>query len=192
MQIDRLFRYLKKSGRWENTVVVITGDHGQAFYEHGFAAHASAIFNEVMKVPLIIRAPGLNPAIDARPAQHVDILPTILDLLGLPAHPSAQGVSLVEPRVNVNRSIYLVAQTPLAHQYGIVRSRFKLVYDGESRRYTLYDLASDPGETNDVSATHKEDVHDLASRLQTWRKLQIDYYADRTLHSREYPPIIAD
>ena len=192
MQIDRLFRYLKKSGRWENTVVVLTGDHGQAFYEHGFAAHASAIYNEVMKVPLIIRAPQLNPGIDARPAQHVDILPTILALLGLPAHPSAQGVSLVEPRVNENRSIYLVAQTPLAHQYGIVRSRFKLVYDGESRRYALYDLVSDPGETKDVAASHKEDVHDLANRLQTWRKLQIDYYADRTLHSREYPPIIAD
>jgi arylsulfatase A-like enzyme len=134
----------------------------------------------------------LNPGIDARPAQHVDILPTILALLGLPAHPSAQGVSLVEPRVNENRSIYLVAQTPLAHQYGIVRSRFKLVYDGESRRYALYDLVSDPGETKDVAASHKEDVHDLANRLQTWRKLQIDYYADRTLHSREYPPIIAD
>jgi len=192
MQIDRLFRYLKKSGRWENTVVVLTGAHGQAFYEHGFAAHASAIYNEVMKVPLIIRAPQLNPGIDARPAQHVDILPTILALLGLPAHPSAQGVSLVEPRVNENRSIYLVAQTPLAHQYGIVRSRFKLVYDGESRRYALYDLVSDPGETKDVAASHKEDVHDLANRLQTWRKLQIDYYADRTLHSREYPPIIAD
>jgi arylsulfatase A-like enzyme len=191
-QISRLIKYLQKKGLWERTLVVVTGDHGQAFYEHGFTSHAGAIFNEVMKVPLIIRAPGLKPGLDERPAQHVDILPSILDLLALPSHPSCQGISLFDPNPNPNRSIYMLAQTPLAHQYGIVRSRFKLVYDEERRQYSLYDLAADPTEKNDLAASRSTLVQELAIRLQTWRKLQIDYYADRSLYSREYPPIVAE
>ena len=191
-QLSRLFTHLQNKGLWDRTVVVVTGDHGQAFYEHGFAAHANAIYNEVMAVPLIIRAPGLKPGIDNRPAQHVDILPSVLDLLGLPPHPSSQGVTLFDPQPNPNRSIYLVAQTTLAHQYGMVRSRFKLIYDANSRQYFLYDLAADPGEMNEIGATNPEILKEMASRLQTWRKLQIDYYADRVLHSREYPPLLAD
>ena len=191
-QISRLLKYLEKKGLWERTLVVVTGDHGQAFYEHGFTSHAGAIFNEVMKVPLIIRAPGLKPGLDERPAQHVDILPSILDLLGLPSHPSCQGISLFHANPNPDRSIYMLAQTPLAHQYGIIRSRFKLIYDEERRQYSLYDLAADPTEKNDLAASRSTLVEELAMRLQTWRKLQIDYYADRSLYSREYPPIVAE
>jgi arylsulfatase A-like enzyme len=190
-QIGRLFEYLKTRGLWQNTIVVVTGDHGQAFYEHGFAAHASALFDEVMKVPLIIRAPGVQPGVDGRPAQHVDIAPSILDLLGLPTHPSFQGTSLfgsVQPK----RALYMVTQTPLALQYGIVRSGFKLIQDERQRQYFLYDLTRDPGETTDIAASQSALVRELADRLQTWRTLQIGYYSDPVLQAREYPPILGD
>ena len=59
-QIQRFIQHLTIKNKWDNTLVIITGDHGQAFYEHGFASHASAIFDEVMRVPLIVRAPGLK------------------------------------------------------------------------------------------------------------------------------------
>jgi arylsulfatase A-like enzyme len=191
-QIARLFEYLKRKGIWDNTVIVLTGDHGQAFYEHGFASHASAIFNEVMKVPIVIRAPGLKPGIEDRLAQHVDIAPSITGLLGLPVHPSFQGIDLLNSIPDPKRSVYMVAQTPLAYQYGIVRSGFKLIYDEHEQRYSLYDLTSDPGELADIAAAQPERVNDLAKRLQTWRTLQIEYYADKTLQTGEYPPILAD
>jgi arylsulfatase A-like enzyme len=191
-QIARLFQYLKAHGMWDNTVIVLTGDHGQAFYEHGFASHASAIFNEVMKVPIIIRAPGLKPGIEDRLAQHVDIAPSIVGLLGSPVHPSFQGIDLLNSVPDPKRSVYMVAQTPLAYQYGIVRSGFKLIYDEHERRYSLYDLAADPGELADIAASQPELVEELSKRLQTWRTLQIEYYADKELHTREYPPILAD
>jgi arylsulfatase len=191
-QIARLFEYLKSKGIWDNTVIVLTGDHGQAFYEHGFASHASAIFNEVMKVPIIIRAPGVKPGIEDRLAQHVDIAPSILGSLGLPVHPSFQGIDLLNSVPDPKRSAYMVAQTPLAYQYGIVRSGFKLIYDERERRYLLYDLAADPGERADMAASQPQRVNELAKRLQTWRTLQIEYYSDKALHSREYPPILAD
>jgi arylsulfatase A-like enzyme len=191
-QIARLFDYLDKRGQWQNTLVVVTGDHGQAFYEHGFASHASALFDEVMKVPLIVRAPGLKAGGDSRPAQHADTAPSILKLLGLPTHPSFQGVSLFETAPMSNRTVYLVAQTPLAFQYGLVRSGFKLIYDDRQRQYSLYNLAIDPGEKIDLAGSKPLVLKELANRLQAWRKLQIDYYADRVLQAREYPPILAD
>jgi arylsulfatase len=191
-QIGRLFQYLRDKNKWGNTLIVVTGDHGQAFYEHGFASHASAIFDEVMRVPLIIRAPGLKAGLDSRLAQHVDIAPSIVGLLGLPTHPSFQGTDLLNTVAEPKRSAYMVAQTPLAYQYGIVRSGFKLIYDEREGRYSLFNLAADPDEKLDVAGSHPTLVNDLAKRLQTWRTLQIDYYADKRLQTQEYPPIIAD
>jgi len=191
-QIAQLFEYLKSKGMWDNTIIVLTGDHGQAFYEHGFASHASAIFNEVMKVPLVIRAPQLKPGTDDRVAQHVDIAPSIKGLLGLPVHPSFQGIDLLNTAPDPKRSAYMVAQTPLAYQYGIVRSGHKLIYDERESSYSLYDLVADPDEKTDLAAAKPALVQDLAKRLQTWRTLQIEYYADKSLQAREYPPILAD
>ncbi len=191
-QIARLFQHLRSRGLWERTLIVLTGDHGQAFYEHGFAAHAGAIFNEVMKVPLIVQAPGMQPGLDDRLAQHADLSPSILDLLGLPPHPSHQGISLFSAKANPNRSIYMVAQTPQAYQYGIVRNRFKLIYDEWAYQYQLYDLISDPAEENNLTNEKPDLVRDMAQRLQAWRKLQIDYYANQAVHSRQYPPVLVD
>jgi arylsulfatase A-like enzyme len=86
----------------------------------------------------------------------------------------------------------MVAQTPLAYQYGIVRSGFKLIYDEHEQRYSLYNLTADPGEHVDIAASQPDRVQELAKRLQTWRTLQIEYYADRQLHTKEYPPTLAD
>jgi arylsulfatase len=191
-QITRLVEYLKKRGHWDQTIIVVTSDHGQAFYEHGFAAHGGPLFDELMRVPLIIRAPSLPGGIEKRPAQHVDVPPTILSLLGLRPHPSFQGVDLFEPLSSSTRSIYMVAQTPLTHQYGIIRSGFKLIYDELQQQYSLYDLNSDPEENFNIAPSKPTLLRELARRLLTWRKQQIDYYNDKTLHSREYPPILAD
>jgi len=191
-QIARLFESLRQNELWDRTIVVLTGDHGQAFYEHGFAAHGGPISDEVMRVPLVIRAPGMAPGLDRQPTQHVDVPPSVLDLLGLPPHPSFQGTDLFSSNVNPDRSIYMVVQTPSAYQYGIVRSNWKLIYDEWKENYLLYNLTSDPAEKIDLAAAQPEVLKDLARRLHTWRKLQIDYYADTSRQTREYPPILQD
>ena len=191
-QIQRFIRHLKLKNKWDNTLVIITGDHGQAFYEHGFASHASGIYDEVMRVPLIVRAPGLKAGRENRLAQHVDIAPSITGLLGLPNHPSFQGIDLFATPENPGRAAYMVAQTPDAYQYGIVRAGFKLIFDERLREHRLFNLETDPGEKQDLAATEPVIVKELATRLNTWRKLQIDYYSDPTVQKREYPPILND
>ncbi len=192
-QLSRLLGHLEESGLLEETVIVVTSDTGQAFYEHGFVAHGSRMFNEVMRVPLFFHEPGGAPVIDERPAQHIDVPPTLLGILGLPPHPAFQGRDLRNAEGEWRwRSRYLVAQTPLAHEYAIVRNGFKLLYDAERDSSLLFNVDEDPGERVDLAATYGGLVEELRSRLDTWRDAQIGYYRDIALHSRYYPPVLAD
>ena len=191
-QIAVLFDYLKKSKLWDETILVVTSDTGQAFYEHDFASHASQLYDEVMKVPLLIRAPQLEPALDKRPAQHIDVPPSILHLLGLPSHPGFQGVSLFEEQWNPDRSLYMVVQTALAYQHAMIRGDMKLIYDEQERIYEAFHLAADPGEKSDLAPFQPKLVESMAGRLHRWYREQIDYYADESRHRREYPPVLSD
>jgi arylsulfatase A-like enzyme len=191
-QIARLFDHLRRRGLWETTVFVIGGDNGEAFYEHGFAAHASWLFDEVVKVPMIIRAPGLAPGLDDRPSMFLDIPPSLLELLNLPPHPSFQGISLFEPRPNRARSIYMIVQTPLAYETAIVRDGFKLHFAEREDKYFLNDLVNDPREMIDLAPERPQLVQQLAARLHRWRDEQLAYYADIERQKREYPPVLED
>ncbi len=190
-QLGKLIDHLKRSGKWNRTIVLVTGDTGQAFYEHGFAAHANKIFDEAMRVPLVIRAPELGHYIDEQLAQHIDLPPTILDLLHLPPHPSFQGISLLQPAPS-KRSIYLMAQSPLAHQYAVIQSDFKYLYDANRKTALLFNLPSDPGERQNYIKQYPDVASSLSARLNTWRKVQIGYYQNVSQHMKWYPPILED
>jgi arylsulfatase A-like enzyme len=192
IQIARLFQYLKSHGQWDNTIFVIGGDNGEAFYEHGFSAHASSLFNEVVKVPMIIRAPGLAAGTDDRPAMFLDVPPSILQLLGLPPHPGFQGISLFDSQPKSDRSLYTIVQTPAAFQSAIVRSGMKLLYNEFDGRFFLYDQVNDPAEKHNLAMSRPDLVQDLDRRLRLWRQEQLAYYADVSRQSREYPPVLKD
>ncbi|MDH3223299.1 MAG: sulfatase, partial [Gemmatimonadota bacterium] len=188
-QIDRLLKALQASGQLDSTVIIVTGDTGQAFYEHGFAAHGGPLFDEVMKVPLIISTPGGGPVEDNRPSQHIDIAPTILSLLGLPPHPGHQGRSLAGETWGGERSLFLLSQAS-AHQYAVVQHGFKLIYDAERQAYLLFDLMRDPAERFDLASAQRAQVESMAVLLHTWRRSQLAYYADPRLHQDWYPPLL--
>ena len=188
LQLDHLFRRLRELGLWDRTVVIVTGDHGEAFYEHGGPAHANGIDEEVMRVPLIVRAPDLVPDIDARPTQLIDVAPSLFGLLNLPSHPSFQGEDLFSAPLRPDRPRFLLCQTGIS-QVGVVRRGFKFVREGTRGMSALYDLTRDPGQTVDVSAQHPEETRLLRALLGRWRRSQLDYYRDRSRQAVEYPPI---
>jgi len=118
--IGRLFERLTKLGEADRTLVVVTSDHGEEFGEHGGVQHAQTIYEEVLHVPLILRAPRLVPA-GVRvpgPVSLVDLLPTVLDLLGIPPPPATDGRSLVpllrDPRgTSPVRPVFFEVREPL-------------------------------------------------------------------------------
>jgi arylsulfatase A-like enzyme len=145
-----------------------------------------------MRVPLVLHGPGIPAGTDPRPAQHIDIPPTILDALSLPPHPGFQGVSLLAPDPDPSRARYLMAQSPLAHQYAVVRDDFKLVYDVRRDQTLMVDLSQDPGERKNLATRDPDRAAALRGRLDAWRAHQLQYYRDPREQVRSYPPVLDD
>lgn len=190
-QLGWLIQHLKDIGAWENTILVVTGDTGQAFMEHGFIAHGRDLYNEVVQIPLVVRAPGLGPGTNDELARHIDVPPTILGLLGLPPHPSFHGVDLLNAPPGT-RSAYLLVHTSMARQYAVVRNGMKLIKDVNRGRTLLYDLERDPGEKHDISRLRPALAAELEARIDTWVGETLAYYGDRERQARELPPAFTD
>jgi arylsulfatase A-like enzyme len=84
------FERLRASGRLEDTVVIVTSDHGEEFGEHGQIGHQRTLYREALRIPLILVAPGLEPRRVASSASLVDVVPTVLDLLGVRTPPRSR------------------------------------------------------------------------------------------------------
>lgn len=189
-QLARLFDYLRESALMDHTVIVVSADTGTAFQEHGMNGNAADLFNEVVKVPLIIHAPGRGPGEVDDLVQHIDVPPSILQLLGLPPHPAFQGTSVFSPMHSSEGPAFLVSQTPLTREYAIVRGDRKLILDVRRGRRYLYNLATDPGEHRDILGEDPGVEQDLLQQLRAWIGLQLTYYDDPSLYLRYYPPVI--
>ncbi|MDF1822728.1 MAG: sulfatase-like hydrolase/transferase [Alcanivoracaceae bacterium] len=98
-QIGRVLDHLRQRGLLDNTVVVVTGDHGEAFMEHGRWGHNSAFTREQMWTPLVLHVPGRAPAVHTGPTSHLDLVPTLMPLLGVenPPQDYALGQNLFNP-----------------------------------------------------------------------------------------------
>ncbi len=188
-QIGRLVDFLKNTGRWDRTLLVVSADTSTFFYG-GFLGNGGWLYDEVVHVPLLIKAPGLEPGDDIRLVQHVDVLPTITGLLGLGQHPSFQGIDLFdESAYSKNRAVYMVAQSPISYQYGMMKDGWKIIYDRRSRKYLLY---REPYLEKNVLSGNIEIGESMAQQLQAWVALQIGYYSSRDEMKEYYPPVIVD
>ena len=93
--LGKLFRYLDKR-QWEDrAVIILTADHGESMGEHGEPTHGYFAYNSTLRIPLIVKAPGFKPSRVDQNASHIDIFPTVCELLGAAAPPVLQGISLV-------------------------------------------------------------------------------------------------
>jgi choline-sulfatase len=157
-QVGRLISFLEERQLLEHTVVVVAGDHGESLGDHGEQAHGFFIYESVMRVPFIVRAPiaAMRGRVVDDPVRLVDIMPTALELLGVPSPAPMDGRSLVPLLTGATREMglesYSEALYPL-HHFGwsdlrsLREGRFKLI---AAPRPELYDLADDPGETKNL------------------------------------------
>lgn len=189
VQLGRLFAELKKKRRWDSTVVAVLGDHGEAFYEHGFGAHGSQLFNEVTHVPLVIHAPSRPPARDTLPASSIDVMPTILGILKLPPHPAYQGVDLaLRSAKRRDRPLFTLTQTAMADEVSVEQDQWKLIFDLRHSAARVYDLAGDPGELHDVASAFPGQRDALMATMAAWWSRQIGYYRQLPATPKFYAP----
>ncbi len=152
-QLGRLLDSLEESGLADDTLVVITNDHGEELGDHGGMGHTRSMHEEILRAPLLIHYPPLFPAGKRVEAvvEHVDLAPTIVEALGLPPMSRAEGISVV-PLVTGEggRRRPLYATMDFRDQKRVVRvGRWKLTLDAKAGWKSLYDLDDDPGETRD-------------------------------------------
>ncbi len=167
-QIGRLFEKLKREGRYDSSLIVVTSDHGDGFGEHGFISHSTVPYEELVRVPLIIKLPD-NRSAGRRIGQQVrliDLLPTILDLTGVKAptdgggRADLAGCSLV-PMIRLGsrppemahcgEAVVEIAQEGAYPVVAARSERFKYIHH-QHRGDELYDLAHDPGELENLLA----------------------------------------
>lgn len=187
--VGRLFRKLKALGLYDNTLIVVTADHGEAFLEHDDAKHRASLYQELVHVPLIVRGPGIrgNRRID-RLVESVDIAPTILAAVGGQAATPMSGRSLYEALAQGTTLADAIgmAEIPAAKRYAVRDGKLKLVvWPG---RVELYDLSRDPGETRDLRSVRPEEVDRLTKllhRLLSQRSETTTKTEPLTAHERE-------
>jgi choline-sulfatase len=173
-QVGRVVQLLQSLGLYERTVLVVLGDHGESLGDHGESTHGFFIYESVNHVPFVIRAPySLTQGRRvADPVREVDVMPTILDLLGVEGPKGIPGVSLVPLMTGARRELGLDAYSetmyPL-HHYGwsdlrAIRSgRYKVI---DAPRPELYDLERDPKETTNLFEQRRTLGEGMIGRLR--------------------------
>jgi len=125
--IGNMVRMLKKKNMYSNSIIIITSDHGEEFFEHGNFTHGKSLYDEQLKVPLIIHMPGKTHKTINEIANQVDILPTILSLLEIPIPKNIDGIDLLNNKRTPNLASYAELSINQLTISSIRTSKYKLI-----------------------------------------------------------------
>lgn len=171
--IGQLAAAIDRMGIADNTLLVITGDHGEAFGEHNQLAHGFSVYDEEVHIPLLIVNRKLfpQPRVINSLGRQIDIAPTILDLLGIAEPRQWQGQSLLSG--SPPKRAYLFASDSDS-RFGLIEGNQKYIYNYDTNRGELYDLATDPTEHHDLSAdpANAATVARAHLRIEAWLQFQ--------------------
>lgn len=188
--LGELIESLKKRGLWENSLVLFTSDHGEALGDHGSIGHVQTLYDELIHVPLMIKAPtalasaGLQEELESAKDQlirHIDLTPTILDILEQPPLPGQMGRSILE---GFDDPVLLTeTHAPEAKRdlYAFRDLDFKLIYVPETDSFQMFDCRADPLELNDVFSAQGDEriewqelLRNMAKRWEQGEQAEVD------------------
>jgi arylsulfatase A-like enzyme len=187
-EIGRLLNELERRGLMDDTLIVVTADHGEGLMDHGLWTHSVDIHEESVRVPLVLHWPGHVPAKGSakEPVELVDVMPTLLDLMGISNDAGlAEGRSLApairgDAPLDPDRPVFLyrrhfgngtVDGVPVhGHQLGVRQGSWKLIHHSRGDAHELYDLEEDPGELRNLYPTRPKERQALEETLDDWRK----------------------
>ena len=168
-QIGRLLGALEARRLMKDTIVIVAGDHGESLGDHGERDHGIFVYESVLRVPLVIRAPAISPRRVGGVVRLTDVMPTVLELVHVPA-PPMDGVSLIElltgRQADLELEAYSESEYPVRLGWSPLRAlrkgRFKLI---DAPRVELYDLERDPFEEHNLYDERRATAESLARRL---------------------------
>jgi arylsulfatase A-like enzyme len=182
LYLGRLFDALQQNGLSDNTMIVVFSDHGEAFGLHRVGGersyyHLQTLYDDLIRVPLVIAAPGLAPREIDQPVGLIDIAPTVLDVLGLPIPSAFRGRSLAgalagQPLAPEAVRAEIVSAPDWPHSARALidaDGRSKIIYNVDRPRFEVYDLISDPDERHDLSRASPQVAGRLEKEMCDWQ-----------------------
>ncbi|MFB6075231.1 MAG: sulfatase [Haloarculaceae archaeon] len=166
-EIGRLRDHVRSSFDGE-TAFLVTADHGEEFGEHGGYSHNAGMYDEVMHVPLVVTDPGdVTPGSQADLVELLDVAPTCCDLAGAPVPDEYRGRSVLSA-AGSGEDAEVICETWRDEEYKLaLRTReWKFIWNRESGERELYDLADDPGETEDLAESEDAIAGEMEERLR--------------------------
>lgn len=181
--IGALIAGLEARGLYDDTLLVVVADHGEEFLEHGNLEHGKTLFDEVVRIPLIVRLPGRGRGVVV-PDQVgiIDVMPTVLDLLQVRHALPLQGISLAPAFTGgaVPARRMLFEEADIAGELFALRTgALKYIQDRRGGRRQAYDLERDPGERANLCAGDAGSCDDFAAVLEDWEGAMHDEAAHR-------------
>ncbi len=187
--LQLLLGKMKELGVLDNTLVIVISDHGEEFWDHGWTAHGQSVYQELTHCLLLMWNPELLPAARRvnEPVQLIDVMPTVLDLLGVKPADVMEGQSLVpllrgqpfkrqglvvSSRFAAPRPEGLVPENS-TDSFAIINANWKFIYRNKAaktgiKKIELYDRTSDRAEAHDVAAQHPDQVEAMMAALTQW------------------------
>jgi hypothetical protein len=184
--VGRVLDAVREAGVWGSTIVIVTSDHGEGFGEHGLPPsqrHGYHLYRNETDVPLLIRVPGVAPRVVEEPAGHVDILPTLLNALRMPADKEPQllghslfglmlgGTEAPPPTAgDLGRVVYqeVTYEGPTVRRAVVARDWHLIANVVPDDTRELYHLAADPTEERDLSGSNSAAERTLRGALGAW------------------------
>jgi arylsulfatase A-like enzyme len=162
--LGKVFDALIRRGLYDDTLIIITADHGDEFMEHGLLGHGLTLYDEMIRVPLIVKFPCPGPHCAPRivnpQVELVDVFPTVMSVLG--AKPPA---NLVGRNLSEDAAESRIAYSELFTKIALRTPERKWIYDEQDDSGELFNLAQDPGETDDLAAREPATRDFLAARV---------------------------
>ena len=175
--IGILLDYLEENKLLNNTIIVLTSDHGETLVKnHGFLRHGFGVYQEEVRVPMFFYIPNQEPRIINENVAHIDVVPTILSIMNFPLSSEFQGTEFVE-----NPEIFLSTQNQ-NFKIGTVKDNMKYILDMNTYMLEVYNLTEDLNEQNNlVKDFDDEDFYTqkYGVALFQWYDCQLDYYQNK-------------
>ncbi len=173
--IAKIIEKTKELGIYDDTIIILTSDHGEAFNEHKVLFHGTNLYNEVIKVPLIIRIPGWKPRRVKGPISLIDVAPTLLDLFEFTIPTDFEGISLRDAMLGEEEvplhpvySELLPYTNWKEHHKSLIYGDKKLIKVFTSGTSEMFDLKQDPAEQKNIAREDKESFDKLNTMLSDW------------------------
>ncbi len=191
--IGELIDYFKKRGIYDQSIIVFMADHGDAFGEHGFYSHPQKLYNELIKIPLMMKFPKkFTTKIDLdKLISTIDLAPSLLNFCEVKVPEKFLGIDFVSD--NFNEYVFSEADTridmntgeQIEQMFSLVNDKWKYIFETESKTEELFDLISDPHEITDLSGDHPEVMLMMKRKLAEYRNLLASGEKETRLEQKE-------